>query len=70
MNGPWSTTTNNEQYCSFSLNQDQISFLIRAVTSVISLQGSRVVLSDAVDECICFTRKIQHGFLMTVRPLS
>ena len=47
---------------------------------------SRVVLSEAVDWCICFTRKIQHGgdwersrpqgpknvhnFLMTVRPLS
>ena len=45
-----------------------------------------VVLSEAVDGCICFTRKIQHGgdwersrpqgsrnvqnFLMTVRPLS
>ena len=45
----------------------------------------RVVLSEAVDGCICFTRKIQHGrdwerswpqgsrnvhnFLMTVRPL-
>ena len=47
---------------------------------------SRVVLSEAVDGCICFTRKIQHGgdwersrphdpknvhnVLMTVRPLS
>ena len=47
---------------------------------------SRVVLSEAVDWCICFTRKIQHGgdwersrpqglknvhnCLMTVRPLS
>ena len=47
---------------------------------------SRVVLSEAVDSCICFTQKIQHGgdwqrsrpqwpknvhnFLMTVRPLS
>ena len=46
----------------------------------------RVVLSEAVDGCICFTRKIQHGddcercrpqgpknvhnFLMPVRPLS
>ena len=46
----------------------------------------RVVLSEAVDRCICFIRKIQHGgdwersrpqgpknvhnFLMTVRPLS
>ena len=48
--------------------------------------ASRVVLSEAVDWCICFTRKIQHGgdwersgsqgpknvhnFWMTVRPLS
>ena len=47
---------------------------------------SRVVLSDIVDWCICFTRKIQHGgdwersrpqglknvqnFLLNVRPLS
>ena len=23
--------------------------------------GCRVILSDAVDGCICFTRKIQHG---------
>ena len=46
----------------------------------------RVVHSEAVDECICFTRKFQHGgdwersrpqgpknvhnFLITVRPLS
>ena len=46
----------------------------------------RTVLSEAVDWCICFTRKIQHGcdrersrpqgpknvhnFLMTARPLS
>ena len=51
----------------------------------VSTQGSRAVLSEAVDWCICFTRKIQHAgdwersrpqgpkyihnFLMTVRPL-
>ena len=57
---------------------------------LLALHGSmatcRVVLSEAVDGCICFTRKIQHGgdwqrsrpqgpknvhsFLMTLRPQS
>ena len=50
------------------------------------IKGSRVILSEAVDGCICFTQKLQHGgdwersrppgpknvdnFLMTVRPQS
>ena len=60
--------------------------LIKGSTVLASQDSSRVVLSEAVDGCICFTRKIQHGgdwersrpqgpknvhnFLMTVRPLS
>ena len=58
----------------------------RAYTDSSRLSGSRVVHFEAVDWCICFTRKIQHGgdwersrpqgpknvsnFLMTVRPFS
>ena len=56
------------------------------VGQVAGINTSRDVLSEAVDGCICFTRKIQHGgdqersrpkgpknahnFLITVRPLS
>ena len=67
--------------------QEELREMWRCENITTSCQDtSRVVLSEAVDWCICFTRKIQHGgdwersrhqgqknvhnFLMTVRPLS
>ena len=55
----------------FYINQNVEHFSIKPYI----LLPSRVVLSEAVDWCICFTRKIQHpknvhNFLMTVQPLS
>ena len=69
--------------CYFTETYDQDSHLI---PGSFAQRPYRVVLFEAVDWCICFTRKIKHGgdsersrpqgpknvhnFLMTVRPLS
>ena len=43
------------------LAKEYKSYYVTAHTGRSTLTDSRVVLSQAVDGCICFTRKIQHG---------